>query len=107
MDEIYSFATINITATGSETCHRIYCEAKNRNPTLRTVRWRIAPQREYVIVQNDLGWQKTFAAESLMRRGWIMQERFLTTRIIHFSKAELVWECRRLAASESYPSGLQ
>lgn len=29
----------------------------------------------------------------LMSRGWVLQERLLSQRIIHFTKEELVWEC--------------
>ncbi len=30
---------------------------------------------------------------SLMRRGWTLQDAFLPRRIIHYTGAELVWEC--------------
>jgi Heterokaryon incompatibility protein (HET) len=30
---------------------------------------------------------------SLMRRGWVFQERVLSRRVLHFSTAELAWEC--------------
>lgn len=42
----------------------------------------------------------------LNRRAWALQERFLSTRILHFTTEQLVWECRKHAASESFPYGL-
>lgn len=30
----------------------------------------------------------------LQTRGWVLQERTLSTRIVHFNSQELVWECR-------------
>ncbi|KAJ4993159.1 hypothetical protein SVAN01_01511 [Stagonosporopsis vannaccii] len=31
---------------------------------------------------------------SLFKRGWILQERFLSPRFLHFASNELIWECR-------------
>jgi hypothetical protein len=33
-------------------------------------------------------------ADVLQTRGWVLQERALSTRIVHFNSQELVWECR-------------
>ncbi|TGO35117.1 hypothetical protein BHYA_0170g00300 [Botrytis hyacinthi] len=38
-------------------------------------------------------------------RAWVLQERLLSPRTIHFSK-QLIWECREKRASESFPMGL-
>ncbi|KAF7939180.1 uncharacterized protein EAE97_007261 [Botrytis byssoidea] len=38
-------------------------------------------------------------------RAWVLQERLLSPRKIHFSK-QLIWECREKRASESFPMGL-
>jgi hypothetical protein len=39
-------------------------------------------------------------------RGWILQERILAPRVIHFGPNQILWECRELAATEVYPSGI-
>ncbi|KAI1815746.1 heterokaryon incompatibility protein-domain-containing protein [Poronia punctata] len=31
--------------------------------------------------------------EPLLRRGWVLQERLLSRRIVHFAKDEIIWEC--------------
>lgn len=36
----------------------------------------------------------------LMTRGWAYQERLLSCRVLHFTQAELVWECRSLVTCE-------
>ncbi|KLU90403.1 hypothetical protein MAPG_10257 [Magnaporthiopsis poae ATCC 64411] len=36
----------------------------------------------------------------LMRRGWVFQERVLSRRVLHFSTAELAWECMEDNACE-------
>lgn len=42
----------------------------------------------------------------LGQRAWVVQERLLAPRVLYFAKFQLYWECRELAASEKYPSGL-
>ncbi|KAK0706852.1 hypothetical protein B0T26DRAFT_476699 [Lasiosphaeria miniovina] len=40
------------------------------------------------------------------KRGWALQERLLSRRILHFSSRQLVWECNALVASESFSLGV-
>ena len=42
----------------------------------------------------------------LNRRGWVMQERWLSPRVLHYGRDQLLWECRELDACETYPDGL-
>lgn len=37
----------------------------------------------------------------LHRRGWAWQERLLSTRILHYTQGELMWECHETTLSES------
>ncbi|KAK1782160.1 heterokaryon incompatibility protein-domain-containing protein [Copromyces sp. CBS 386.78] len=39
----------------------------------------------------------------LLRRGWVLQERLLTSRILYFGADRLYWECCRHTLSESWP----
>jgi hypothetical protein len=41
----------------------------------------------------------------LSKRGWILQERILSRRILHWCRHELYWECTELQASERCPGG--
>ncbi|KAK3994445.1 heterokaryon incompatibility protein-domain-containing protein [Cladorrhinum sp. PSN332] len=34
------------------------------------------------------------AVSSLKSRGWVLQEQALSRRVVHFTNAELIWECR-------------
>ncbi|PMD39428.1 HET-domain-containing protein [Hyaloscypha variabilis F] len=40
----------------------------------------------------------------LSTRGWIVQERLLSCRILHFAQHEVYWECITITASERHPS---
>jgi hypothetical protein len=35
-------------------------------------------------------------------RGWVLQERLLSPRILHFARYQIYWECSRTIASEEY-----
>jgi hypothetical protein len=40
----------------------------------------------------------------LNRRGWVLQERTVAARILHFAKQQVIWECDESLLSESFPS---
>ena len=43
---------------------------------------------------------------ALCRRAWVLQERALSPRILHFTAQQLFWECLALDACEAYPKGM-
>lgn len=43
---------------------------------------------------------------ALMHRGWVVQERILAPRILHFAHGEILWECCSLRACETFPHGV-
>ena len=47
----------------------------------------------------------TVDRDPLHQRGWTLQERELSPRVVHFSKDGLRWECRCLRASLHFPWG--
>ena len=42
----------------------------------------------------------------LNRRAWVMQERYLSRRIIHYSSEQIFWECLESYVSETHPGGV-
>ncbi|KAL8993670.1 MAG: hypothetical protein Q9169_006170 [Polycauliona sp. 2 TL-2023] len=42
----------------------------------------------------------------LAKRAWVVQERLLAPRVLHFAKTQLYWECNGLRACESWPEGM-
>jgi len=42
----------------------------------------------------------------LLKRAWVVQERVLSRRIVHFTRSQLFWECSCLSACEVHPEGL-
>jgi hypothetical protein len=41
----------------------------------------------------------------LLQRAWVIQERILAPRVLHFTSSQLYWECHGYDACETYPSG--
>ncbi|KAF2166351.1 hypothetical protein M409DRAFT_66795 [Zasmidium cellare ATCC 36951] len=50
-------------------------------------------------------WTDNVERAPLNLRGWVLQERILSKRVLHFGKTQLFWECRELQAAETFPSG--
>jgi hypothetical protein len=42
----------------------------------------------------------------LSQRAWVLQEYALSTRVLHWTKHELLWECAEMCAKERFPEGL-
>ncbi|KAI2468382.1 HET-domain-containing protein [Annulohypoxylon bovei var. microspora] len=53
----------------------------------------------------DTSWRTSFQDEPLIERGWVLQERLMSPRTIHFGKKQVFWECAELHACETHPNG--
>jgi hypothetical protein len=51
-------------------------------------------------------WNECVEFAALNKRGWVLQERLLSPRIIHFAETQVFFECWDLRASERLPSGI-
>lgn len=52
-------------------------------------------------VEPEDDWDEQISRKQLNRRGWVVEERLLAPRILHFGKTKLFWKCRMIHASES------
>jgi hypothetical protein len=59
----------------------------------------------YYLVDRVL-WETAVEKAPLNRRAWVLQERTLSPRILHFGKDQLFWECSELEACEVFPAGI-
>lgn len=57
-------------------------------------------------ITNLAFWINNVSQCPLNRRGWVLQERLLAPRVLHFGRDQLFWECRETDAAESYPERL-
>ncbi|KFZ14108.1 hypothetical protein V502_06237 [Pseudogymnoascus sp. VKM F-4520 (FW-2644)] len=92
MAEVYGRSSLTICAGVS---------GKNEEGMFRT-RDRICshnfgPDNQFCLQTRGLGW-RTMAAvppnNPLSSRGWALQERYLSQRMLHFLKEQIAWECR-------------
>jgi len=51
-------------------------------------------------------WGRKVENAPVNTRAWVLQERLLSPRIIHFCEDQIAWECRKLDASESSTDGI-
>ncbi|KAH7178271.1 heterokaryon incompatibility protein-domain-containing protein [Fusarium sp. MPI-SDFR-AT-0072] len=49
-------------------------------------------------------WELSIQNVPLLTRGWAIQERVLSKRILHFGASCLLWECRELKTTEANPN---
>ena len=57
----------------------------------------------YIVpLQKDL-WAHSVEFSPLSGRAWVLQERLLSPRTLHYTKTQLFWECRESKACESSP----
>jgi hypothetical protein len=51
-------------------------------------------------------WDRKVDTAPVNTRAWVLQERLLAPRVLHFCEDQVAWECRELDASESTPNGI-
>ncbi|KAF2651002.1 HET-domain-containing protein, partial [Lophiostoma macrostomum CBS 122681] len=110
MARVYEFAYCNIAAAATT----------DSAPTLFGVRTSYPPKPLAVRLDLQLGddsftgsyhledpnfWSTRVILSALSKRGWVVQERFFSPRILHFSYDQVIWECQELKASETFPDG--
>jgi Heterokaryon incompatibility protein (HET) len=117
MCDVYSNALCNIAATGaSDVSTGLFFE---RDPAGEcafwvNTNWRLFESRTeglvypagvYGIFLCDQ-WTNDLELGPLNSRAWVMQERFLSTRVLHFSTSQVFWECLENTSSEVFPDAI-
>ena len=51
-------------------------------------------------------WSREVSQSPLLSRAWVVQERLLAPRVVHFGAHQIYWECNTQVACERYPSVL-
>jgi hypothetical protein len=115
MGMIYSGAVCNIAATGfTDGLNGLFVKRDatlampihvHLNADITACDGAIFAQGDYHLVDSFL-WVDGVEHAPLNKRGWVVQERFLSPRVMHFGSRQSFWECRTLEASEAFPEGL-
>lgn len=111
MSKVYRYGFINIAATGAadstEGCHYERTPSSIQ-PTTFTIEWsnsQVHGSKNYQVVPESDLWPRKLLDEPLNVRGWVLQERILAPRVLHFGRKQLFWECREAVACETYHRG--
>ncbi len=67
--------------------------------------WSGLPSGRYLHV-DDSAWRRRVEQGLLNQRAWVLQERLLAPRTIHFAKDQVWWECCQVRACEKMPQGV-
>ena len=51
-------------------------------------------------------WESEVKESPLAQRAWVVQERLLSRRVIHFGARQLLWECHEVDSCENFPSSI-
>ncbi|KAH9236417.1 hypothetical protein K456DRAFT_51739 [Colletotrichum gloeosporioides 23] len=104
MDKVYSAAFCNISAsTAPDAHHSLFNDPKTEAYTWQIVQLkRQGKHSVYRIVDEDM-WRTDVDGALVNSRAWVLQERLLSRRILHFGERQLLWECRENNAAEFYP----
>lgn len=108
MDIVYENAVCSIAATNSRDSHGSLFY--DRVPLLVSQSsvlssWN-GQKPTYYKVTVDRVFDEEINLSPLNSRAWVVQERLLSPRILHFGPRQLFWECHELLACESSPDGL-
>ncbi|KAH6681714.1 hypothetical protein B0J14DRAFT_557124 [Halenospora varia] len=103
---VYQHAYCNIAATHASNSHDgLFCSRDPRNLSLH-LKFGYESRHDTFQVVHEQNWEATVNHAPLNRRGWVIQERLISPRIIHFASEEVLWDCCISTTSERFPSGL-
>ncbi|CZR63565.1 uncharacterized protein PAC_13462 [Phialocephala subalpina] len=90
MVQVYSRATVTIAASTSDHCNGGFLDP------VRHFSWNIVPPSDPKEESKDDSWVAAFFQTPLFGRGWTLQERELSPRMIYFTPDNVVFECRQV-----------
>ena len=113
MDKVYSKSYLNILASAApDSAAGIFYDRKSDDIRSCQItlpkgsRWNINTAMTYMLSHRDF-LTSHFQYEPIHKRGWVVQERLLSPRILHFCTGQLFWECRQALLCETYPTVLE
>ncbi|KAL9620403.1 MAG: hypothetical protein Q9160_005103 [Pyrenula sp. 1 TL-2023] len=106
MNLVYTNSSLNLSAASSSNSHQgLY---RSRNPAALIPPRLKEPQRWLTTRHHRLVDEGTRHKEvlhsPLNSRGWVIQEQFLSPRVVHFGASQIAWECFENAATEIRPT---
>lgn len=90
MEQVFRGAYFTIAATSAKTSNDAFLVPRQPRPCVEMV----MPNGEVIYICHFIdNFHKDVELGALNRRGWVLQERVLSRRSIHFSSTQIYWEC--------------
>ncbi|KAF2035855.1 HET-domain-containing protein [Setomelanomma holmii] len=113
MDKVYRKAYLNISATAStDGSGGLFFERKPEHLLDEEVDVRY-PQPGHgpkeltrCTISNASAWLELVDQAPINKRGWVLQERLLAPRVLHFCSNQVAWECGEFESAESHPENM-
>lgn len=105
MDDVFFNSKLNISAAEADVSRGLVFDRKPLLTKTCVTTAKTPKGQEDMSVCISSGARSIYAGKPLNKRGWVFQERILSPRILHFTKDQVLWECRSLEASETLPHG--
>ncbi|KAL8798788.1 MAG: hypothetical protein Q9200_007696 [Gallowayella weberi] len=108
MGEVYANSYCNIAATWNSSSddglfrNRIASEVEG---IFVHPKWAGLKSATFRVIEVRL-WESLITSAGLNKRAWVVQERLLAPRVLHFGCTQLAWECHEVEACETYPLSL-
>lgn len=107
MGKVYANSWLNISANAAgNDCSGLFASRNGSHIVdyFHTRHDKNCETTTWEVTSSDI-WADEVEGAPVNRRAWVLQERILSPRIVHMSKAMVLWECRKLQASEVFPDG--
>lgn len=114
MQKVYTNSSCNLSAADATSCSESLINA--RNPGLITFpvielkcshrNQPLAPASQQYLIYDPSFWKHEVTEALVNTRGWVLQERVLSPRVLHLGKRQVMWECCEHSAAETFPDGL-
>ena len=105
MRDYYKYSSGTIAATGAYNSSEglFFDRDPALIPPLRArISWE-AGEKDVAVTVGD-SCLETLRKEPLNQRGWFLQERFLSPRVLHFGRSQMSWECHNEISCETWPN---
>lgn len=99
MERVFSSAYCTIAATSAAGWKEGFLE---RKPTIQSVQVQDVSGNRLYVCNNVDNFNDDVEDGNLNKRGWVLQERVLSRRIIHFTKKHTYWECGKGVRCENF-----
>ncbi len=113
MCDIYEAASLTLAALGARARDeglylsreerpsvRVQCSTKDGEIGYMRIARRFDPGEEHGNVRYDAAFGQELGMSRWNTRGWVMQERFISRRIVYFGRRQIFWECYEITRKE-------